>query len=74
MTVNIYHNDVLQVSFSNQETDFCALKWLLDNQSCSCDHAIKYEGYKVELVDGDKVDYWEPYKKQNENIRSKNKN
>lgn len=62
MTVKIYKDGELKVEFTNQKSDLCALKWLLDNQSNSCSHAIKYGGYKVEVTDEyGQVTYWKPY-------------
>ena len=49
LTLRIYHNDKLQKEFVDQKTGFAAFKYMLDHQSSSIDHAIKYEGWKVEI-------------------------
>ena len=60
MTINIYRDNKVIKTFNEVDNDFCALRWLLSNQGNSCDHAIRYEGYKVELIDNDtnKIQYW----------------
>lgn len=63
LTLRIYHNDKLQKEFVDQKTDFAAFKYMLDHQSCSIDHAIKYEGWKVEIKDQytGEISYYENY-------------
>ena len=60
ITVNIYKDNQILKTFEHENSDFCALKWLLNHQSNSCSHAIKYEGYKVELIDEEtnEKEYW----------------
>ena len=67
MTVRIYHNNELKTTFTDQESDMCALGYLLRVQSNSTDHAIRYEGWKVELTDQDtgEVECWKPYQRIN---------
>ena len=62
ITVKIYKDNELKKEFNKQETDFCAFKWLLDNQGQSCSWAIKHEGWKVELIDEDtnEAELWKP--------------
>jgi len=50
LTINIYHNNELQKTFANQETDLKALSYLQRSQSHSTDWAIRYEGWKVEYI------------------------
>jgi len=60
ITVNIYRDNEVVKTFEHEKNDFCALRWLLNHQSSSCDRALRYEGYKVELIDeitGEK-DFW----------------
>jgi hypothetical protein len=49
-TLNIYQNNELKKTFKDQKTDFKAFKFLLDNQSQSTSYAIKYGGWKVEII------------------------
>ena len=51
ITINIYHDNKLEKTFENQENDFNAFKWMLNHQGQSIDWAIKYEGWKVEVID-----------------------
>lgn len=53
ITFNIYHNNKLEKTFENQKDDLNAFKWMLNHQGQSIDHAIKYEGWKVEVIDED---------------------
>jgi hypothetical protein len=62
-TINIYQDNKVIKSFENVDSDFCAFQWLLNHQGQSTDYAIRYGGYKVEIIDnvtGEK-DYWKPY-------------
>jgi hypothetical protein len=62
-TINIYKDNTLLKTFDNQESDINAFGWLLRNQGQSVDYALRYGGYKVELIDettGEK-EYYKPY-------------
>jgi hypothetical protein len=62
-TIVIYKDDNEVKRFENEETDFCALRWLLNNQGQSTDYAIRYGGYKVEIIDNKTglSEFWKPY-------------
>ena len=62
-TLRIFRDNELRKEFKHEKNDFAAFKYLLDHQSNSINHAIKYEGWKVEIEDeetGEK-DYYKPY-------------
>lgn len=63
ITVKIYHDNELKKTFTDQHSDACALGYLHMAQGNSADHAIRYEGWKVELTDQDtgEIEYWKPY-------------
>ena len=63
LTVRIYHDNKLKQEFTDQVSDACALGYLHRVQGSSADHAIRYEGWKVELTDQDtgEVGFWKPY-------------
>lgn len=67
ITINIYQDNKIIKTFENVDNDFCAFEWLLNHQGQSTDYAIRYGGYKVELIDNDtkEVEYWKPYSKGN---------
>lgn len=60
ITINIYKDNKVVKTFENEYSDFCALKWLLNHQSNSTDWALKYEGYKVEIIDQEtkEIEFW----------------
>lgn len=49
-TFKIYKDNKIIKEFNNQNSDFCVLKFILNYQSNSMHHALKYEGYKVEEI------------------------
>jgi len=59
-TIQIFRDNVLLKTFMNEKSDFCALKWMLNNNSSSCDWALKYEGYKVKITNEQtsEVTFW----------------
>lgn len=63
LTIKIYHKRELKETFTDQVSDLCALRYLHMAQSNSADHAIRYEGWEVELTDQEtgEVEYWRPY-------------
>lgn len=58
-TINIYHDNKLEKTFTGDNADTSAFGWMLRNQGQSVAWAIKYGGWKVEEVahDGTKT-YW----------------
>jgi len=60
VTFKIYKDKELLKEFNNQDSDFCVLKYMLNHQSSSMHHALKYEGYKVEQIDEEtkKSHFW----------------
>ena len=50
-TYNIYQDNKLLKTFENEQTDAKMFGYMLRIQSNSINHAIKYEGYKVEIID-----------------------
>jgi hypothetical protein len=36
--------------FEGQKNDFAPFKWLLNHQGNSINHALKFEGYKVQVI------------------------
>lgn len=65
LKVEISQDGEVKKTFENQETDFCALRWLLNNQGQSTDWAIKYGGWAVKITDNEtgEVSNWKPYSK-----------
>jgi hypothetical protein len=51
VTFKIYRGNQVIKEFNNQDSDFVVLKFMLNHQSSSMHHALKYEGYKVEQID-----------------------
>lgn len=49
--------------FENQTTDSAAFGYMLRAQSQSVNHALKYEGWKVEQINEQtgKSEFWKPY-------------
>ena len=49
--------------FENQTGDFCAFKWLLNNQGQSTDWALRHGGWSVEVINERTKfsDFWKPY-------------
>lgn len=49
-------------TFEKQTTDFEPFKWLLNYNSSSIHWALRYEGYKVEVVNEQtgKSEFWKP--------------
>jgi hypothetical protein len=62
-TFKIYQDNELKKEFNGQKNDFEAFKWLLNNQGQSINHAIKYEGWKVEEINETtkESEFWKPY-------------
>lgn len=50
-TYNVYHDGELQASFTDQPNDMKAFGYVLDHQSASVHHALRYEGWKIEIID-----------------------
>ncbi len=66
MTVIIYKDNKEVKRFENEESDFCAFRWLHQNQGQSTDWAMRWGGYKVEVIDDNGVsEFWKPYTKIN---------
>lgn len=65
VTINIYQDNNLKQTFKDQESDFCAFKWLLNHQGQSTDWALRYGGWKVEIIDQEtkEITFWKPYSK-----------
>ncbi len=63
LTVRIYRDNELKQTFVDQTSDACALGYLHRAQGNSADHAIRYEGWKVEVIDQDtgEAEFWKPY-------------
>ena len=51
LTYKIYQDNKLIKEFNNQKSDFCVLKFMLDNQGNSMDYAFKYGGYSATVTD-----------------------
>ena len=60
LTINIYKDGELLKTLTGQKTDISALGAMHRLTSCSSSHAIKYEGYKVEVIgeDSGQKYYW----------------
>ena len=50
----IYHEKKEVKRFENVESDFCLIKWFLNNQTHSMHWALKYEGYYIEMLEDGK--------------------
>jgi hypothetical protein len=61
-TVNIYQDNKLKTTLSGEQAQNEAFKYLLRNQGQSTDYAIRWGGWKVEVIDEHgNVTYWKPY-------------
>lgn len=49
-TYKIYHDKELKKTFENQPNDICIFGYMLRAQSNSINHALKYEGWKIEII------------------------
>lgn len=49
-TYKIYQDGKIKAEITGQENDFKAFKYLLDNQSASTNYALKWGGWKVEII------------------------
>lgn len=49
-TYKIYHDNKLQKTFENQPNDICIFGYMLRAQSNSINHALKYEGWRIEIT------------------------
>jgi hypothetical protein len=47
MTVKVFKNGEVIKEFENQKSDFEAFKYILNHQSSSIHHAVKYEGWNA---------------------------
>jgi hypothetical protein len=66
LTVTIKQGGVVKKVFTNQSDDFCALRFLLNNQPQSTDYAMRYGGWAVNIKDeqtGEEYD-WKPYSRR----------
>lgn len=68
LTVTISKDGQIKKIFENQPDDSAALGWMLRNQSNSTDHALRYEGWKVEVKDNNtgEIYNWKPYSRINQ--------
>jgi len=62
-TYNIYHDNKLKKTFEHQPNDLCIFGYMLRVQSNSINHAIKYEGWKVEIINEEtnSIEYMKSY-------------
>lgn len=62
-TIRIYHDGDLKKEFTGQTSDTNAFGYLLKAQGNSVNHALKYEGWKVEQINEQtgKSEFWKPY-------------
>lgn len=62
-TYKIYRDNELLKTFENQQNDICIFGYMLRIQSNSINHALKYEGYKIEITDEEtgKTEKMKPY-------------
>ena len=60
VTFKIHKDNKIIKEFNKQDSDFCVLKFMLNHQSSSMHHALKYEGYKVQQIDEEtqKSHFW----------------
>ena len=65
-TVNIYQDNSLQKTFEGDNSQNEAFMWLLRNQGQSTDYAIRWGGWKVEVIDSEtkEIEYWKPYSRR----------
>lgn len=66
ITIKITKDGELQKEFKQQSDDFLAFKYLIDKQGNSIHHAVRHEGWDVELIDedtGEKQFYSDDFKK-----------
>jgi len=49
-TFIIYHDNEIKKTFENQPNDLCIFGYMLRAQSNSINHALKYEGWKIEII------------------------
>lgn len=65
ITIIIYKDGQVQQKYEHETSDIKALGYMLRNQPNSTDHAIRYEGWSVELIDEDtkESEFWKPYSK-----------
>jgi len=63
LTFNIYQDNDLKKTFTDQESDQNAFGYMLRIQGNSINHALRYEGWNVEVIDQDTGEktYWKPY-------------
>jgi len=63
-TVKIYQDNILKHTITSENAQNEAFGWLLRNQGQSTDYALKYGGWKVEVIDeAGNVELWKPYSK-----------
>jgi|688.fasta_scaffold84330_9 hypothetical protein len=65
--VIISQDGEIKKTFENEKNDFCALRYLLQNQCQSTDYALRHGGWKVELINEQtgESDFWKPYTRIN---------
>lgn len=62
ITVNIYQDGNLKQTLTGDEAENNAFAWLLRNQGQSTDHALRYGGWRVEVISADgSTNDWKPY-------------
>ena len=62
-TYKVYRDNELKKTFEHQTSDLCIFKYMLMAQSNSIHHAIKYEGWKIEIINEEtnSIEYMKPY-------------
>ena len=65
ITVKVLRDGEVIKEFKNQTNDFEGFKYLLDHQSASTHHAVKYEGWNVIGIDEETKEEVFNYKKDN---------
>jgi hypothetical protein len=62
-TYKIYQNNELKKTFEDQVNDLKVLGYMLSAQSNSMDHALKYEGWKIEIINQEtnEKEYMKPW-------------
>lgn len=62
-TYKIYQDNQLKKTFENQPNDLCIFGYMLKAQSNSINHALKYEGWKIEIINEGtgKTELMKPY-------------
>lgn len=65
LTVTIKQDGKIKKVFTEQKDDFCAFRYLLNNQGQSTDYALRYGGWSVEVKNETtgQVENWKPYSK-----------